>query len=88
MIHESNVSEARSRVRGRGRSVAAAVLALGVGLTSSATAEDSVIEEVVVTATKRSASIQDVPFSINAQTESDIERTGASSIEDLEMWPA
>tara|TARA_Y100001934_G_C12259171_1_gene729138 strand:- start:807 stop:1115 length:309 start_codon:yes stop_codon:yes gene_type:complete len=46
------------------------VLALGVGLTSSATAEDSVIEEVVVTATKRSASIQDVPFSINAQTES------------------
>ncbi len=28
------------------------------------------IEEVVVTATKRSASIQDVPFSINAQTES------------------
>ena len=83
MIHESNVSEARSRLRGRGRSVAAAVLALGVGLTSSATAEDSVIEEVVVTATKRSASIQDVPFSINAQTESDIERTGASSIEDL-----
>ena len=41
------------------------------------------IEEVVVTATKRSSTIQDVPFSINAQTQEDIERLGAGNLEDL-----
>jgi len=46
-------------------------------------ADDSVFEEIVVTATKRASSIQDVPFSINAQTQADIQRTGAKSLEDL-----
>ena len=39
--------------------------------------------EIIVTATKRDASLQDVPFSINAQTEAAIERANASTIEDL-----
>lgn len=38
---------------------------------------------IIVTATKRDASLQDVPFSINAQTEQAIERANASTIEDL-----
>ena len=41
------------------------------------------LEEVLVTATKREASVQDLPFSINAQTEADIQRTGAFNLEDL-----
>jgi len=41
------------------------------------------IEEIVVTATKRDSTIQDVPFSINAQTAEMIQRTGAVSFEDL-----
>lgn len=41
------------------------------------------IEEVVVTATKRESTIQDLPFSINAQTQEDIQRSGANSLEDL-----
>lgn len=41
------------------------------------------VEEVIVTATKREATIQDLPFSINAQTQEDIQRTGATSLEDL-----
>ncbi|MFT5607830.1 MAG: iron complex outermembrane receptor protein [Pseudoalteromonas tetraodonis] len=41
------------------------------------------LEEIVVTATKRSKSIQEVPFSINAQTAQDIERAGATNIEEL-----
>jgi iron complex outermembrane receptor protein len=39
--------------------------------------------EIIVTATKRDASLQDVPFSINAQTEQAIERANASTVEDL-----
>ena len=39
--------------------------------------------EIVVTATKRDQTLQDVPFSINAQTAEDIERSGSSTLEDV-----
>jgi iron complex outermembrane recepter protein len=41
------------------------------------------LEEVLVTATKREASIQDLPFSVNAQSEQEIQRQNATSLEDL-----
>jgi iron complex outermembrane receptor protein len=40
-------------------------------------------QEIVVTATKRETNLQDIPFSINAQTEQQIQRSGATNIEDL-----
>jgi outer membrane receptor protein involved in Fe transport len=57
-----------------------------LSLSTGAIAQDSgttLVDEIIVTATKRASSIQDVPFSINAQTQDDIQRTGAGSLEDV-----
>ncbi len=57
--------------------------------TSPAVAQDTPTQaveddtQIVVTATKRETSLLEVPFSINAQTEADIQRSGANTIEDL-----
>jgi iron complex outermembrane receptor protein len=39
--------------------------------------------EIIVTATKRASTVQDVPFSINAQTQEDIQRANAKTLEDI-----
>lgn len=44
---------------------------------------DGPVEEVFVTATKRATTIQDIPFSINAMTQQDIEKSGATNLEEL-----
>ena len=51
--------------------------------TTPAAAAGADEQEIVVTATKRETSLLDVPFSINAQTEAMIQRSGANTIEDL-----
>lgn len=38
---------------------------------------------IIVTATKRDADLQDIPFSINAQTSEDIQKSGAVTLEDI-----
>ncbi|MEG3147872.1 TonB-dependent receptor [Sphingomonas sp. RT2P30] len=46
-------------------------------------ADQAVGNDIIVTANKRRSTIQDVPFSINAQTGEDIQRSGATTLEDL-----
>lgn len=43
----------------------------------------SAVEEIYVTATKRESTIQDVPFSINAMSQEDIQRSGVIDLEGL-----
>ena len=45
--------------------------------------EDTQGDDIVITATKRASTVQDVPFSVNAQTQEDIQRANATTIEDI-----
>ena len=66
-------------------SLAAAVVAAAHGSASGAEAEEEEgrgIEEVIVTATKREADMQDVPQSMTAFTTADLERLGAKDMKE------
>jgi iron complex outermembrane receptor protein len=65
--------------------VSASVLACAAAALPAAAQEttEEAAEEIIVTATKRAASILDVPFSVNAQTQADIQRSGANNLEDI-----
>lgn len=63
------------------KSVAVAVSAACAGV-PAANAQDEGIQEIVVTATKREASINDVPMSIAAFTDTDIVRQGFQQLAD------
>ncbi len=67
--------------------VAALALLLAPGMAfaqqADADSQDGEPETVIVTATKRSTALQDVPFSINALGQTEIARQGLTSIEDI-----
>ncbi|MEO1406107.1 MAG: TonB-dependent receptor [Pseudomonadota bacterium] len=73
-------------IRLMGVSVSALAIAAAPGWAQDVEAsgdEELVQNAIIVTGTKREETIQDVPFSINAQTGEDILRTGAQNLEDV-----
>lgn len=62
---------------------AGSLIVTSAAMAQSEQIADEDIDMVIVTATKRASTLQDVPFSINAQTAEDIARTGAASLEDI-----
>ena len=62
-----------------------ALLPFGAGAqqTAQQTADDKVLAELIVTASKREQTLQDVPFSVAAQTEDQIRNSGTNNIIDL-----
>jgi outer membrane receptor protein involved in Fe transport len=80
----------RRRARGLGRvtTLTAAVLSALYGdhvfaATAAASNDEGALEEVVVTATRRSVSAQDLPISITAVSGSDLQQAGIASIAGL-----
>lgn len=67
--------------------MAASVSVAALSLSSTIAYAQNVAQDdenvIIVTATKRDANLQDIPFSINAQTAQDIQKTGATTLEDL-----
>ncbi|MEO0612318.1 MAG: TonB-dependent receptor [Pseudomonadota bacterium] len=63
--------------------VCSAALAFSLSPVGAALAQDIEDDDIIVTATKREQTLQDVPFSINAQTQEDIQRTGSQNLEDV-----
>ena len=63
--------------------VAVALLAVALTQPSTSLAQEGTIEEIVVTATRRAESLQEVPISISVVGADDITATGALNIKDM-----
>ncbi|MDG5748222.1 TonB-dependent receptor [Qipengyuania sp. XHP0207] len=77
-LHQRRTARLAALLAGCGLSALAAPVAAQV-----AEQVEGDTDVIIVTATKRDSTIQDVPFSINAQTQEDIQKSGAGNLEDL-----
>ncbi len=66
--------------------LASAIALSAAALTSTAAAQDFVLEEVVVTAQKRAQSLQDVPISVAAVSGEQISNAGITGLEELSLY--
>src|SRR5688500_14545265 len=61
----------------------AVAAALSSPVIAQQTDDERVLQEIIVTATKRESSLQDVPFSVAAMTNESIRESGATNVVDL-----
>ncbi len=65
----------------------ASILALPIGVASfSAPAQAQVTDEIIVTATRRAESLQDVPLNISAVSAKELEDIGITDLAELSAW--
>lgn len=64
----------------------ASFLAGGIGLTPAVLAADTSMEEIIVTATRREASLQDVPVSVSVVSGEQIREQSLQNLDDLSNW--
>lgn len=57
--------------------------AVAAAVSSAAQAQQAVLEEIIVTATKRAESLQDIPVSVNALSADAIQEAGISNLNDV-----
>lgn len=72
--------------RGMAVGLSSSALALMMGVTNVRAAEDNVIVEIIVTAQKRSESVQDVPASVSAFGEEQLTRVHATQLQDYAAY--
>ncbi len=81
---QNNHNKKFQRFPNKSFALAASSLAIGLSLSAvNATAEEAFLEEVVVTSTKREASLQDVPLSISAVSGDKLEAAGVQDFESV-----
>jgi iron complex outermembrane receptor protein len=83
MTHYLLPARARASVRSRKKTIALAVSASIMGSAIISPAWSQSLEEVIVTATKRSESVQDVPLAITALSGSFINKVNLDDVKDL-----
>ncbi|MFC6632717.1 TonB-dependent receptor [Microbulbifer taiwanensis] len=83
MKDHQNGSSLRFPLKPLAAAVAAPGLAIGLWLPAGAAAEEAVLEEVVVTSTKREASLQEIPLSISAVSGEKLQAAGIQDFEDV-----
>lgn len=66
--------------------LSAPMLVLGTPVARAAEQEEQVVEMIVVTATRRSETVQDVPFNIAAVGGGEIEQQGMANLADIAAW--
>ena len=62
------------------------IISLCVVVATPAQSQDLVLEEIIVTATKRAEGLQEVPISISVMSGEDIEAKGLTKMEDLSAY--
>lgn len=77
------INQSRLKAQFKPKKLAQAVSAGAVALATGVTAQTPVLEELVVTATRRSASVQDIPYNISAVSGSSIEDAGITDLNAL-----
>lgn len=82
----THAGSSRFRLTPLAAAIGALSLPLAPAINAAERADNSIIEELVVTATRRSTSVQDVPINISALGAEQIEEQGLTDLAEIAAW--